>query len=465
MVQFLPMTEQAFQTVDAGGGAAAGTAVAGDDDLHAASPAPRLRTELPGPLAAKVIARDEAVTSPSLTRLYPLVVRRARGLVMEDVDGNRFLDFNAGIAVVAAGHAHPQVNAAIHAQVDDVLHYCSSDFYLPAYADLSEKLAAIAPMGGPGSVRSFLSNSGTEAVEAALKLARHHTGRPNVIAFLGAFHGRSLGSLSLTASKARQRAGFGVVTPGAFHAPYWDPYGATPLTGADYVEQVLFSKLTHPSDVAAVFVEPIQGEGGYIVPPTGWLADLRALCDRHGILLVMDEVQTGIGRTGTMWACQHDGVEPDIMCIGKGLASGLPLAGIIARSEIMDWEPGGHGSTFGGNPVACAAALATIDLVESGLAANAAAIGDRLLSAMLAVQAEQPLLTQVRGRGLMIGLDLPDHDAAVELEQQCFRRGLLVLTCGERSVRLAPPLVVTAEQADVAVGIVADALTAMAGAR
>ncbi|HET7721768.1 MAG TPA: aminotransferase class III-fold pyridoxal phosphate-dependent enzyme, partial [Acidimicrobiales bacterium] len=418
------------------------------------------------PLAAEVIARDEAVTSPSLTRLYPLVVRRARGLVMEDVDGNRFLDFNAGIAVVAAGHAHPQVNAAIHAQVDDVLHYCSSDFYLPAYADLSEKLASIAPMGGePGSVRSFLSNSGTEAVEAALKLARHHTGRPNVIAFLGAFHGRSLGSLSLTASKARQRAGFGIVTPGAFHAPYWDPYGATPLTGADYIEQVLFSKLTHPSDVAAVFVEPIQGEGGYIVPPAGWLADLRALCDRHGILLVMDEVQTGIGRTGTMWACQHDGVEPDIMCIGKGLASGLPLAGIVARTEIMDWEPGGHGSTFGGNPVACAAALATIDLVESGLAANAAAIGDRLLSAMLAVQAEQPLLTQVRGRGLMIGLDLPDHDAAVALEQECFRRGLLVLTCGERSVRLAPPLVVTAEQADVAVGIITDALVSMAGAR
>ena len=281
----------------------------------------------------EIIARDEAVTSPSLTRVYPLVVRRAAAACIEDVDGNRFLDFNAGIAVVAAGHAHPAVNAAIHAQVDDVLHYCSSDFYLPAYADVCERLAALAPMP---DARVFLSNSGTEAVEAALKLARHHTGRPNVIAFFGAFHGRSLGSLSLTASKARQRAGFGIVTPGSFHAPYADPYDPDALTGAAYIEQVLFTKLTDPADVAAIFVEPMQGEGGYIVPPAGWLADLRRLCDEHGILLVIDEVQSGIGRTGTMWACAHDGVEPDIMCIGKGLASGLPLAGIVARRR-------GHG--------------------------------------------------------------------------------------------------------------------------
>ena len=331
------------------------------------------------PNAAAIIARDEKVTSPSLTRLYPLVVSKGRGLVLEDVDGNRFLDFNAGIAVVAAGHAHPDVNAAIHTQVDDVLHYCSSDFYLPVYADLCEKLAAIAPID---DAKVFLSNSGTEAIEAALKLSRHHTGRPNVIAFLGAFHGRSLGSLSLTASKARQRAGFGVVTPGSFHAPYCDPYDADALTGADYIERVLFKKLTDPSDVAAIFVEPLQGEGGYIVPPAGWLAELRELCNRHGILLVLDEVQSGIGRTGTMWACEHDRVEPDIMAIGKGLASGLPLAGIIARSEIMNWEPGGHGSTFGGNPVACAAAIATIDLVENGLAENAAKVGNHLLSAL-----------------------------------------------------------------------------------
>ncbi len=434
-----------------------------DPALTADSPAPDLRTALPGPIAAAVIARDVAVTSPSLTRVYPLVVRRGRGCVVEDVDGNRFLDLNAGIAVVAAGHAHPEVNAAIHAQVDDVLHYCASDFHLPSYVELSERLAALAPMpSATKGVRTFLCNSGTEAVEAALKLARHHTGRPNAIAFFGAFHGRSLGSLSLTASKSRQRAGFGIVTPGSFHAPYWNPYAEDELTGADYIEQVLFKRLTHPDDVAAIFVEPIQGEGGYIVPPDAWLADLRALCDRHAIMLVVDEVQSGIGRTGTMWACQRaDGsviAEPDIMCIGKGLASGLPLAGIVARAEIMDWEPGGHGSTFGGNPVACAAATATIDLVERELASNAATVGGHLLAALRTLQRSRPSIQQVRGRGLMIGIDLPDHDAAEALQEACFRRGLLTLTCGERTLRLAPPLVLTVEQADVAVAIIADEL-------
>jgi 4-aminobutyrate aminotransferase len=427
-------------------------------DLSADATAPMLLTELPGPVARSIIARDEAVTSPSLTRVYPLVVRRARGCVVEDVDGNRFLDFNAGIAVVAAGHAHPVVNAAIHAQVDDVVHYCSSDFYLPAYADLCERLAALAPMP---DARVFLSNSGTEAVEAALKLARHHTGRPNAIAFFGGFHGRSIGSLSLTASKARQRAGFGVPAPGTFHAPYADPYEPDALTGAAYIEQVLFATVTDPGDVAAIFVEPIQGEGGYIVPPPGWLADLRRLCDAHGILLVLDEVQTGVGRTGTMWACQHDDVEPDVMCIGKGLASGLPLAGIVARAAVMDWEPGGHGSTFGGNPVACAAGLATLDLVQTGLTANAAAVGRRMLDGLRSVQATQPSILQVRGRGLMIGIDLPDHDTAEALQRSCFERGLLVLTCGQRSIRLAPPLIVTASQSDTALDILADALDSL----
>ena len=423
------------------------------DRLTADTVAPDLRTQLPGPLAQAIIARDEAVTSPSLTRVYPLVVRRAKGCVIEDVDGNRFLDFNAGIAVVAAGHAHSAVNAAIHAQVDDVLHYCASDFYLPAYADVCERLAALAPMPDP---RVFLSNSGTEAVEAALKLARHHTGRPNVIAFFGGFHGRSLGSLSLTASKSRQRAGFGVMPPGSFHAPFADPYDTEALTGAGYISEVLFTRLTDPADVAAIFVEPVQGEGGYIVPPLGWLADLRRLCDDHGIVLVFDEVQCGVGRTGTMWASEHENVMPDIMCVGKGLASGLPLAGIVARSATMDWEPGGHGSTFGGNPVACAAALATLDLVENGLAANAAGVGQHLLDGLQALSS--PLVDQVRGRGLMIGIDVPDHDAAVAIERICFERGLLVLTCGERTVRLAPPLVVTAEQADVALSIIDDSL-------
>ena len=378
--------------------------------------------------------------------------------MLEDVDGNRFLDFNAGIAVNAAGHAHPTVNAAIHAQVDACLHYCSSDFYHPVHADLCERLAASVPTG-MGPARVFLANSGTEAVEGALKLARHHTKRPNVIAFYGAFHGRSLGSLSLTASKAKYRSGFGIVTPGSYHAPYaFDGE----LTGADYIEQVLFRRMTEARDVAAIFVEPVQGEGGYIVPPDGWLHGLRDLCDRHGILLVMDEVQSGIGRTGTMWACEHDGVVPDIITAGKGLASGLPLAALIARDEIMQWAPGKHGSTFGGNPVACAAALATLDLVQSELAANATARGEQLMAGMRALQQRQPLITDVRGRGLMIGFDLVDHETAYDVEQACFERGLLVLTCGYRGIRLAPPLVVTADQADAAVSIIEDACQAVA---
>jgi 4-aminobutyrate aminotransferase len=424
----------------------------------APSDAPRLITELPGPRARAVIERDERFSSPSLTRVYPLVVSHGEGTVLEDVDGNRFLDFNAGIAVNASGHAHPHVTAAIHAQVDQCLHYCSSDFYHPTYAALCERLAATAP-AGMGPTRVFLANSGTEAVEGALKLVRHHTRRPNVIAFYGAFHGRSLGSLSLTASKAKYRSGFGIVTPGSYHAPFaFDGE----LTGADYIEKVLFQRMTEPGDVAAIFVEPVQGEGGYIVPPPGWLAAIRDLCDRHGILLVMDEVQSGIGRTGTMWACEHDGVVPDIITAGKGLASGLPLSAIIARDEIIQWAPGKHGSTFGGNPVACAAAIATLDLVEQGLSHNAATIGEHLLAGLRELQTAQPIITEVRGRGLMIGFDVTDHDTAVAIEQACFERGLLVLTCGQRGIRLAPPLVVTARQADTALSIIGDACEAVA---
>ncbi len=417
----------------------------------AALDAPQIITELPGPIARTVIARDERVSSPSLTRVYPLVVGRGSGAVIEDVDGNRFLDFNAGIAVNAAGHAHPAVSAAIHAQVDRCLHYCSSDFYHPVYADLCERLAAVSPM--PDS-KVFLANSGTEAVEGALKLARHHTGRPNVIAFYGAFHGRSLGSLSLTSSKAKYRSGFGIVTPGSYHAPF---AGTAELDGAEYIEQILFHHMTEPGDVAAIFVEPIQGEGGYLVPPAGWLQKLRDLCDRHGILLVFDEVQSGIGRTGMMWAFEHDGVVPDIITAGKGLASGLPLSAIIARGDIMQWAPGKHGSTFGGNPVACAAAVATLDLVASELADNASRIGQRLSAGLRSLSETQPMIQNVRGRGLMIGFDVPDHDAAEALEQACFERGLLILTCGRRGVRLAPPLVITEAQADSALAIIADA--------
>ncbi len=418
---------------------------------------PHIVTELPGPRARAVIEQDERYSSPSLTRVYPLVVARGEGAVIEDVDGNRFLDFNAGIAVNAAGHNHPKVNAAIHAQVDACLHYCSSDFFHPTHADLVERLATSVP-DGMGDARVFLANSGTEAVEGALKLARHHTGRPNVIAFYGAFHGRSLGSLSLTSSKAKYRSGFGIVTPGSYHAPF--AYAAE-LTGADYIEQVLFHHMTEPGDVAAIFVEPIQGEGGYIVPPAGWLQALRDLCDRHGILLVMDEVQSGIGRTGTMWACQHDGVTPDIITAGKGLASGMPLSAIIARDTIMQWAPGKHGSTFGGNPVACAAALATMDLVDDELAANAAARGEQLMAGLRALQERFPIIQEVRGRGLMIGFDLVDHDMAVAFEQACFERGVLSLTCGKRGVRLAPPLVITEAQCDRALEIIADACEAV----
>ncbi len=422
---------------------------------------PEIRTELPGPRARRVIEQDERFSSPSLTRVYPLVVGRGSGTVIEDVDGNHFLDFNAGIAVNAAGHSHPAVNAAIHAQVDDCLHYCSSDFYHPVHADLCERLSHIAPMD---DARVFLANSGTEAVEGALKLARSHTGRPNVIAFYGAFHGRSLGSLSLTSSKAKYRSSFGIVTPGSYHAPfaYDGPASIDGLDGADYIEQVLFRRMTEPDDVAAIFVEPIQGEGGYIVPPPDWLAKLRDLCDRHGILLVFDEVQSGIGRTGKMWAGQHDGVVPDIVTAGKGLASGLPLAALIADATVMAWEPGRHGSTFGGNPVACAAAFATLDLVENGLADNAATVGAHLLAGLRTLQSTHPAITDVRGRGLMIGIDLPDHDTAAVVERACFERGLLVLTCGQRGIRMAPPLVVTREQADTALGIFRDACEAVA---
>ncbi len=418
---------------------------------------PLIVTELPGPKARAVIEQDEAVTSPSLTRVYPLVVARGEGAIIEDVDGNRFLDFNAGIGCNATGHAHPEVTAAVHRQVDACLHYCSSDFYHPVHADVCERLADSAPEGmGPAKV--FLANSGTEAVEGALKLARHHTGRPNVIAFYGAFHGRSLGSLSLTSSKAKYRSGFGIVTPGSYHAPFaFDGE----VTGADYIRNVLFQHMTEPGDVAAIFVEPVQGEGGYIVPPTGWLQDLRDLCDEHGILLVMDEVQSGIGRTGTMWACEHDGVVPDIITAGKGLASGLPLSAIIASSSIMDWAPGKHGSTFGGNPVACAAALATLDLVERELMANATARGEQLMVGLRELAERQPLITGVRGRGLMVGFDLPDHDTAAALEMACFERGLLGLTCGKRGFRFAPPLMITEEQADIALAIVADACEAL----
>ncbi len=419
-------------------------------DLASVS-APRLVTEVPGPEARARIERDRRVTSPSLPRAYPLVPRRGAGAVVEDVDGNLFLDLNAGIAVASTGHCHPAVVEAVRRQAAELIHYSASDFYLPVYAEVCERLAAIAPISGP--LRSFLTNSGTEAVEAGIKLARHATGRQYLVAFLGSFHGRSYGSVSLTASKALYRAGFGPLLPGVHHAPYGD---------LDYLETVLFRRLVSPREVAAIVVEPVLGEGGYVVPPEGFLPGLRELCDRHGILLVADEVQSGMGRTGRMWAVQHVGVEPDILLVGKGIASGMPLGAMVAREELTGWGPGAHGSTYGGNPLACAAALATIDLVEGELAANAAEVGAFLLAGLREVAGRQPLIREVRGLGFMIGVEFGDHETADRVEEACFRRGALVLTCGDSAVRLSPPLVLRRDQAEAALAVFEEACAAVA---
>lgn len=434
----------------------------------ALSPAPRLLTTPPGPRAREAIDRDALVTSPSLPRAYPLVPNRASGCVVEDVDQNRFLDFNAGIAVTSTGHCHPAVVQAIRRQAGDLLHYSGTDFYLPIYAEVCAELDRIAPVGG--RARSFLTNSGTEAVEAALKLARHKTGRQYVVGFLGAFHGRSYGSVSLTASKSLYRATFGPLLPGILHAPYANAWRLNKpqdpgFLDVDYIEDVLFRRLVQPNEVAAVVVEPVQGEGGYLVPPDGWLRGLRELCDRHGILLVADEIQSGMGRTGKLWAVEHWGVEPDIVLAGKGIASGLPLGAMIAREDLMTWTPGMHGSTYGGNPLACAAALATFELIEGGLATNATVLGERLRTGLRSLQERQPLIEDVRGLGLMIGVEFPDHDTADAVEKACFRRGLLVLTAGDSAVRMSPPLVLRQDQAQTGLQLFDEAVAEVAAAR
>jgi 4-aminobutyrate aminotransferase len=410
--------------------------------------APHLVTEIPGPRARAHLERDARVTSPSLPRAYPFVPRRGAGSVVEDVDGNRFLDLNAGIAVTSTGHAHPKVVEAIQRQAAELIHYSASDFYLPIYAEVCEALDRIAPMRGP--VRSFLTNSGTEAVEAALKLARYHTGRQYAIAFYGSFHGRSYGAVTLGASKAKYRAGFGPMLPGVLHSFYGD---------FEHIERVLFRHLVSPREVAAIFVEPVLGEGGYVVPPEGWLAYLRQLCDEHGILLVADEVQSGMGRTGKMWAIQHFGVEPDVLLSAKGIASGMPLGAMVAREELMTWESGAHGSTYGGNPLSCAAALATIELVEGGLAENAAQVGGVLLEGLRGIRERHPdLVADARGLGLMLGVAFRGHEEAVAVEQAAFRRGLLVLGCGEDAIRMSPPLVFREDQAKTALEVFEEAI-------
>lgn len=420
---------------------------------------PYLCTSLPGPLGAQCIARDERYTSPSYTRMYPLVVRRAQGAAVEDVDGNVFLDFTAGIAVCSTGHCHPRVVAAIGRQAAELLHMSGTDFYYPVQAELAERLAKLAP--GDSAKRVFFTNSGAEAVEAAFKLARYHTRRPNMISFFGAFHGRTMGALSLTASKVRQRQGFEPLVPGVTQIEYPNPFRHRGTECVREAFQTLFHRIVAPEQVAAIFVEPIQGEGGYIVPPDDFLRALREICDRHGILLVVDEIQSGMGRTGKMFAVEHWGVEPDIVCLAKGIASGLPLGAIVARADVMDWPKGSHASTFGGNPVACAAALETIALLEEELIENAASVGEFLWTRLRDLKGRHRLIGEVRGKGLMIGVELirdphtlePAAAERDEVIQRCFQKGLLLLGCGESTVRFCPPLLITEDDARIAVGI------------
>ncbi len=416
--------------------------------------APDIRTELPGPKAKAWIERDHRVTSTSYTRDFPLVADRGFGCAVQDVDGNTFLDFAAGIAVCATGHAHPDVVRAIQDQAAKLIHICGSDFYYEPMIRLCEKLAEITP--GDEPKRVFLTNSGAEAVEGSMKLARHATGRKGLIAFHGAFHGRTMGALSLTSSKAKQKTGFAPLIPMVWHAPYGD---------LDAVKE-LFQRQADPSEVAAIFVECMQGEGGYIVPQASFLKGLRALCDEHGILLVSDEIQSGCGRTGKWFACEHFDIVPDIVCIAKGVASGMPIGAFVASQRIMQWPPGAHGSTYGGNPIGCAAALATLEAVEKGMMANAAEQGEYLTSRLRAICNDHDIVTDVRGLGLMIGLTVCDRNGtpsaslrdAIALE--AFNRGLILLGCGETAMRFAPPLCITREEIDRGLDVFKQAIEA-----
>jgi len=427
----------------------------------------------PGPRAKAWVARDHRVLSPSLTRTYPLVVAKGEGAVITDVDGHRYLDYTSGIAVTATGHCHPSVVDAIIRQAKALIHMSGTDFYYPSEIRLAEQLTQLAP--GRAPKQCFLTNSGTEATEAGMKLARYATGRPYFLAFFGGFHGRTYGAMSLSASKAVHKRGFGPLVPGVFHAPYADcyrcPYGLKPQSCDTHcvsvIKDELFKRAVPPEEVAAIVVEPIQGEGGYIVPPDGYLTKLRALADEFGILLMVDEIQTGMGRTGRLWGCDHDGVAPDLLMTAKALASGLPLGALIADARLMSWKPGAHANTFGGNPIACEAALVTLQLLTDDLIANAARVGRHLLAQCRELQARHRLIGDVRGRGLMIGLDLVrdrlTKEPAVEergrVIRRCFEKGLLILGCGASVVRLMPPLILTRRQADEAVAILDDVLT------
>jgi len=435
--------------------------------------APRIKTALPGPNAKRVLAGDEKYVSPSYTRSYPLVAKSGRGVVVTDVDGNEFFDFSAGIAVTSTGHCHPDVVTAIQKQAGELIHMSGTDFYYESMVTVAEQLSKIAPMPGPH--KAYYGNSGAEAIECALKLARYHTKRQNIIAFYGAFHGRTMGALSLTASKPQQRRRFAPLVPGVTHVPY--PYvyrsgapdaDAYALGCARFIEDRLFKSTLPPEEVAAIFVEPIQGEGGYVVAPTIFMQELRRICDHHGILLVVDEVQSGTGRTGKWWAVEHTGVQPDMVCIAKGIASGMPLGVTLTRAQIMDWVPGSHASTFGGNPVANAAALATIDVIErEHLLDNATEVGNYILERIADWPKKHRLVGDVRGRGLMIGVEFVKDKASKEfagaerdrIVELAFERGILFLGCGPSTVRIAPPLVVTTDEADVAIDALEEAIT------
>jgi 4-aminobutyrate aminotransferase len=436
---------------------------------------PKLKTQLPGPNAKRVLEGDDKYISPSYTRSYPLVAKSGRGIVVTDVDGNEFFDFSAGIAVTSTGHCHPHVVAAIQKQAGELIHMSGTDFYYENMVELASRLSKIAPMPGPH--RIYYGNSGAEALECALKLARYHSKRQNVIAFFGAFHGRTMGALSLTASKPQQKRRFAPLVPGVTHVRYPDVYrgcsgGAQEaedfaLGCARFIEEKLFKTTLPPEEVAAIFVEPVQGEGGYVVAPRIFMQELRRICDRHGILLVADEVQSGVGRTGKWWAIEHTGVAPDMVCMAKGIASGMPLGIVLTRAEIMDWVPGSHASTFGGNPVAIAAALATLDVIEKEkLLENSTTVGNHMMKRMADWPTRHKLVGDVRGRALMIGVEIikdkatkeygaAERDRIVEL---AFERGVLFLGCGPSTVRICPALVVSKEEADVAVDVLEECI-------
>jgi 4-aminobutyrate aminotransferase len=444
---------------------------------------PLIKTPLPGPRAEEVMAGDAEYISPSYTRSYPLVVQRGRGALIEDVDGNIFLDFNAGVAVCATGHSHPHVVEAIRKQIDDFIHISGTDYYYPHLPALAEKLSQLVP--GDFGKKTHFGNSGAEAVEGAIKLAIYATRRQKLVGFFGGFHGRTMGALSLTASKARQRAGFGRQALDVTHVPYANcyrcPYSLKPETCGAYeskgphcarvIEDLLFETTVPADECAAIVVEPIQGEGGYIVPPASFLQTIRRIADRYGVPVIADEVQSGMGRTGKMFASQHFDFVPDIMAIAKGIASGLPLGATVARADLMKWGPGAHASTFGGNPVAIAASLATIELLEEGLIANAAKMGEHLMDGLRELMKRHEIIGDLRGKGLMIGIELvkdratkePHPDALLQVEVECFRRGLIIQGAGTSTIRLSPPLVIDQEQCDFALKTLDEALGLVRG--